>query len=182
MTTADQALALATQFHEGQTRKGSESPFIEHPIAVSRLVEQFGGSEAAVQAALLHDAIEDTHATYEALVAEVGERVADIVLQCTEQDKALSWKERKVGYLEHLRLADPDAAIVSLADKIHNVEATVAEYEVRGDDIWSMFNAGYEDQRWWYESLLDAFRALDLPADGVDRFQASVETLFPPTK
>ncbi len=55
----EDALVYATQVHSGQTRKGSDVPYVAHLLAVAGLVLEDGGSEDEAIAALLHDAIED---------------------------------------------------------------------------------------------------------------------------
>ena len=57
------ALALAHEAHRTQKRKGTDIPYIAHPMAVASLVLEYGGSEDQAIAALLHDTIEDTEAT-----------------------------------------------------------------------------------------------------------------------
>jgi (p)ppGpp synthase/HD superfamily hydrolase len=54
-----EAVACATEAHAGQVRKGTDIPYITHPIAVSPLVIEHGGDEDQAIAALLHEAIED---------------------------------------------------------------------------------------------------------------------------
>ncbi len=54
-----EALTYAAAAHAGQTRKGTSIPYISHPLAVSALVIENGGSETQAIAALLHDVLED---------------------------------------------------------------------------------------------------------------------------
>jgi (p)ppGpp synthase/HD superfamily hydrolase len=61
------ALLFAEQAHRGQVRKGTEVPYITHPVGVSALLAQHGCSEDAVIAGLLHDVLEDTPTTLEDL-------------------------------------------------------------------------------------------------------------------
>jgi GTP pyrophosphokinase len=65
------------------------------------------------------------------------------------------WRERKEGYLDHLAGATPSALLVSAADKLHNARSILADFEVQGDQLWSRFNAGPDEQLWYYRSLVD---------------------------
>ena len=53
------ALAFAARLHAEQTRKGSDTPYVSHLLAVTAIVLDHGGSENEAIAALLHDAVED---------------------------------------------------------------------------------------------------------------------------
>lgn len=121
------ALAFAAYKHRDQRRKDVHaSPYINHPIALARLL----GVEAGVRdvttlvAAILHDTIEDTETTYEELRARFGEVVADIVAEVTD-DKALSAAERKHLQVVHAPHKTRRAAMVKLADKTCNLRDVV---------------------------------------------------------
>lgn len=75
---------FAAQKHQGQLRKYTHDPYIVHPRAVAIAVAAAGGDEAQIAAALLHDTLEDTDATYDELVALFGHDVAGLVDQLTD--------------------------------------------------------------------------------------------------
>ena len=159
------ALATAERLHGRQRRKGTEIPYISHLIAVAGLVLEAGGSDQPAVAALLHDAVEDAGGpeTLAAIRAEFGEHVAAIVAACsdTDEDPKPPWRQRKADYLDHLRHDDlPDGALlVSLADKLHNARAIVADLRVHGDALWARFNERDPSaQLWYYRWLADIFR------------------------
>ena len=80
------ALVFAARVHQGQRRKGSDIPYVAHVLGVAALALEYGATEDEAIAALLHDAAED--AGGEAMLAEIraqfGEKVADIVLGCSD--------------------------------------------------------------------------------------------------
>ena len=118
-----EALSFAADRHRDQRRKGAEaSPYINHPIAVAEVLARVGGvSEIAVlQAAVLHDTLEDTNTTREELAARFGETVARIVAEVTD-DKSLAKSERKQRQVEHALHLSREAKLVKLGDKICNV-------------------------------------------------------------
>lgn len=164
----DAALALASELHRAQVRKGSRIPYVSHLLAVTSLVLEHGGDEDDAIAALLHDAAEDQggRPTLERIRAQFGDLVAGIVESLSDsladtrsrtQDKA-SWAERKRAYLEHLREARPSALLVSACDKLHNLRGLVADVERDGDAVWERFNAGREDQLKFYRDFLEVVR------------------------
>ncbi len=117
------ALAFAADKHRNQRRKNVDaSPYINHPIALARVLGVEGGVEdtAVIAAALLHDTIEDTEATFDELVERFGQRVADIVAEVTD-DKNLLKHELKALQIAHAPHLTPEAKLVKLADKICNL-------------------------------------------------------------
>ena len=128
------ALDFAIRLHGGQTRKGTDIPFISHVLAVSATVLEFGGTQEEAIAALLHDAVEDAggHATRQQIAEQFGESVADIVDGCSDDSPAPGepkrpWIERKTQHLEHVSRASRSVALVTAADKLHNARALVAD-------------------------------------------------------
>ncbi|MBE9124780.1 MULTISPECIES: HD domain-containing protein [unclassified Coleofasciculus] len=161
-TRFEAALVYATRLHNHQVRKGSNVPYISHLLSVAALVLEDGGDEDEAIAALLHDAIEDQggETTRAEIRQRFGERVVCIVDGCTE-DKTLPhlrWKERKLKYLEKLRLAPPEVRRVSLADKLHNVRSIVADWERVGESVWQKFKGGKEETLWFYRSFLEIYQ------------------------
>lgn len=124
------AIAFAAHKHKDQRRKDHEaSPYINHPIAVATLLAVEGGVDDLVtlQAAILHDTIEDTETTYDELASLFGREVADVVLEVTD-DKSIKDKAvRKQLQLEHAPGKSVSAAMVKLADKTCNLRDIGAE-------------------------------------------------------
>ncbi len=91
------ALVYATRLDNGQSRKGTEIPYLAHLLAVTALVIEWGGDEEMAIAALLHDAVEDQGGleTLADIRRRFGERVAVIVDGCTDSYKIpkLPWKQ-----------------------------------------------------------------------------------------
>lgn len=147
--------------HGGQTRKGTDIPYVSHLLAVASLVLEAGGDEDMAIAGLLHDTIEDTAVTAEDITSRFGPRVASIVEGCTDTDETPKppWRPRKERYLAHLRSPETPAEVlvVSRADKLHNARTMLLDHRALGDAFWSRFNAGVEDQRWYLSSLVDVF-------------------------
>ena len=94
---------FAANKHRSQRRKNREaSPYINHPIEVAEILSRVGGITdlATLQAAILHDTIEDTETTGEELEAHFGVEVRRLVEEVTD-DRGLSKAERKQLQIEH---------------------------------------------------------------------------------
>lgn len=125
---SDAALLLETvnfaaEKHRKQRRKDpEETPYINHPIGVARILSYEGGVTdiEVLQAALLHDTVEDTETMLEELADKFGADVARIVQEVTD-DKSLPKQERKRLQVEHAPRCSRQAKLVKLADKLYNL-------------------------------------------------------------
>jgi guanosine-3',5'-bis(diphosphate) 3'-pyrophosphohydrolase len=120
-----QALNYATQAHSGQTRSGGE-PYIGHPVRVANTIKQYKQShniDAIIAAAYLHDTIEDTDTTHEALHDLFGGLVASLVLELTSDLEQIK-KVGKKDYLAKKMAHDMSSygLVIKLADRLDNVQ------------------------------------------------------------
>ena len=158
----ERALLFATRKHASQTRKGGAVPYISHLLGVAGLVLEAGGDEDLAIAALLHDVAEDCGGVpmLNQVRRRFGRRVAHIVEGCSDAFTIPkpSWRERKEPYIRHLRTADADTRLVSVADKLHNARSIVADYRELREQIWERFQGKREGTLWYYRALLDEFK------------------------
>ena len=125
------AYEFAKKKHEGQVRKFSGEPYVNHPKRVADILMNVSeqckttiSSDVAV-AALLHDTIEDTDCTKEELSLLFGESVATMVLAITN-DKEEIVKIGKTEYLvKKVNGLDSDQLLIKLADRFDNVSDAV---------------------------------------------------------
>lgn len=149
----NRAKRFAEKAHEGQFRKTGNIPYITHPIRVAAILEQAGASEELVCAAFLHDVVEDTPIGFAEIEKEFGKRVTDLVKSHTE-DKSKTWKERKQHTINTLKTAELEVKLLIIADRLDNLLSLEKDLKKVGPSIWDVFNAGYEDQKWYNEELL----------------------------
>jgi (p)ppGpp synthase/HD superfamily hydrolase len=165
----NEALEYAAWLHKTQIRKGTEIPYIAHPVAVSITALQYGANEDEAIAALLHDAIEDQNQdglTQVEILEKFGANVLAIVEGCTDatQTPKPPWRQRKERYIESLAHKSASIRLVSACDKLHNAQAILKDYQAIGDELWQRFAGGKEGTLWYYRGLVDAFKAAgDLP-------------------
>jgi (p)ppGpp synthase/HD superfamily hydrolase len=175
MTRFEQALRLALEAHAPQTRKTDGSPYVIHPIVVAQLLLTYGASEDVVVAALLHDVLEDTAVSPEAVLAVAGP-TSFAVIEAVSEDKALPWEVRKEAYVRQVVSGGQSVWLVSVADKVHNAESLLDHIARVGEDAWSAFNRGKE-AKLWFETLLHAELAKVWQHPLLDRYGSLIEKL-----
>ena len=157
----DFALTFASDLHRDQVRKGSNVPYISHLLGVCSLVLEYGGDEDSAIAALLHDAIEDQGGlpTRDKIQQHFGENVSAIVEACTDayETPKPPWRERKEAYIHHVPEMSDQVALVSAADKLHNVRSIIKDWHEIGEKIWDIFSVSKEKTLWYYRELAVAF-------------------------
>jgi (p)ppGpp synthase/HD superfamily hydrolase len=177
MDVLDKALQVASKAHRNQCRKNTDIPYIAHPAAVGMLVMKEGYSEDVVAAAILHDTVEDTELTLDDIEQEFGKEIAEIVAGCSEHDKSLPWKERKEHTIEFLKTASEGIRAVACADKLHNIRSIINDHHQVGDKVWERFNAGKEQQKWYYTKIVESLGCQStFPL--LEKLKREVDTLF----
>jgi len=121
----NKAYETAREAHRSQVRSSGES-YINHPIAVARIVADIGLDEISLAAALLHDAVEDTEITVADVERDFGIEVASIVDGVTklerlhfdshEEQQAATMRKMLVSMAKDLRVL-----VIKLADRLHNM-------------------------------------------------------------
>jgi (p)ppGpp synthase/HD superfamily hydrolase len=159
----DRALILAARAHRDQVRKGSDVPYVQHPVHVAILLLKHGFDDAVVTAGVLHDVVEDTSVTLDDVRAELGDRVAELVGAVSERKADAggkrSWRTRKEEQLAMLATAPLDVVALKAADALHNTMTTLRDVTAGGDAAWARFNAPKSDQLWIHRAVADGVRA-----------------------
>jgi guanosine-3',5'-bis(diphosphate) 3'-pyrophosphohydrolase len=122
-----EAAELAARRHNGMARKGRGSePYINHLAEVANLLASAtdGADADLVAAGWLHDTIEDTETTREELARKFSERVASLVVECTD-DMSLPKAERRRRQVIDGPHKSSGAKLIKVADKISNIGARV---------------------------------------------------------
>ena len=126
------AIQSASSYHQGQLRK-SGIPYIVHPICVACIVAFYGGDETMICAALLHDAVEDTHCTIEDVGQNFGWEIAHLVdaltkiVEIREEELSKVGNEKLVTSALSFRkillasIKDIRAFVIKICDRLHNM-------------------------------------------------------------
>jgi len=171
----EHALHVAQTAHSGQTRKGSDKPYIVHPVHVALLLARAGEDEVSIQAGILHDVVEDCDGwDLERLEAEFGPQVRSLVAQLTE-DKSKTWSERKQAAIDHVPQMTRPAATIKAADKLHNLSNLLSDLRAAEDpdSVWRHFTASASETLAMARALVEAL----LPRVDRDLGQALLGTL-----
>jgi (p)ppGpp synthase/HD superfamily hydrolase len=115
------ALQYAERLHAGQTRDADGADFIEHPLEVATLLYESGAPDDVVAAGVLHDTLEKTDAAAAELQPRFGDRITNLVLAVTEDDRIGDFAARKSALLDQVAQAGPEALMVFAADKVSKV-------------------------------------------------------------
>lgn len=124
-TAVKDAYVVARDAHEGQMRSSGE-PYITHPVAVASILADINLDHETLQAALLHDVIEDTERSKDDLAELFGATVADLVEGVSKLEK-IRFKDKKELQVENFRkmimamTQDIRVILIKLADRTHNM-------------------------------------------------------------
>ena len=177
MDVIEIALKSAAKAHEKQYRKGTDIPYITHPVAVGMILMKAGYSEELVAAGILHDTVEDTDLSLQDIEQLFGRNIAQIVEGCSEPDKSLSWEDRKKQTIEYIASAPEEIRVVACADKLHNIRSIASDIEQFGDQVWGRFKRGKEQQEWYYTHIIESL-GLQSNFPLLDELKIEVERLF----
>ena len=112
----------AAAAHEGQVRRSGE-PYITHPVAVAQILADLGLGPKTIAAALLHDTVEDTEYTLDAIRADFGDEIAMLVDGVTKLDKLKYGDSAQAETVRKMVVAmskDIRVLVIKLADRLHN--------------------------------------------------------------
>jgi GTP pyrophosphokinase len=157
---------LALSAHDGQFRRSGE-PYITHPIAVATIVAELGLDAQTVAAALLHDAVEDTGLSLEAITSAFGPVVSQVVDGVTKLDRLQfdSKEAQQAATIRKMLVAMADdwrVLLIKLADRLHNMRtlAVMPEWKQRRTaqetfDVYAPLahRLGVQQVRWQLEDL-----------------------------
>lgn len=121
------AFDIADRYHQGQTRKSGD-PYITHPLNVAILLTELEVDLPTLQAAILHDTIEDTSMKSETISNHFGDEVLKLVMGMTNLSRVefKSNKEQKIENIRKMLLAmasDIRVVLIKLADRLHNMQS-----------------------------------------------------------
>ena len=154
MNVVEQAKKFAIKAHDGQVRKTEkDKPMIVHLFDVASILKLYGFDDNVIAAGFLHDTLEDTKVVKEDILNNFNEDILSLILGDTEEDKTLSWKERKTITINEAKNLDLRHKAIIIADKISNLEDMLIYFNKLGTKDFSAFNQGFESQKWYFENL-----------------------------
>jgi (p)ppGpp synthase/HD superfamily hydrolase len=118
---ATAALRFARRVHLGQHRKQNHEQFVEHPIAVARLLTDAGYDGPIITAAYLHDVVEKTNVELDEIRSRFGPEVADLVDALSEDDEIGEYAARKRALRRRVIEAGHAPVVIYAADRVANM-------------------------------------------------------------
>lgn len=150
----EKAIAFAMDAHMGASRKGTNRPYILHPIETLQILASMNADTNLMIAGVLHDTLEDTEVTLLDIYDRFGVDVAALVNGHTE-DKRKIWYVRKLTTVSSLPGENIRQKALAMADKVANMRNMLIDYKRIGDELWERFNAPKHLQAWYYSKLND---------------------------
>jgi (p)ppGpp synthase/HD superfamily hydrolase len=177
----DDALVFAARAHRDQKRKGSDTPYLIHPVHVSVILIRHGFADDVAIAGLLHDVVEDQDVPLSRIELEFGPVVAEMVAALTEQKKEHGqprpWEIRKQEGLAQLEAASLGAVAVKAADVLHTAHAMASDLRRMGPSFWDSFSRGPALSLWYYQRVAEIVRQRLAPHPLADELDAAVQEL-----
>lgn len=168
LSLVDRAMIFAVKAHMGSKRKGSNTPYIVHPmeagVIAAALSTDFDDAarQNIIAAAILHDVLEDTAATPEYITEKFGSEVLRLIKSDSEDKRpgipsADSWQVRKQETIDFVRdKATLDEKIIIFSDKLSNLRSIFWDYRRVGEKLWDRFNMKDPAKHaWYYSSFAD---------------------------
>ena len=116
-----EAIAFATNAHEGRLRASDRAPFVLHPLEVAALLAAGGAGDAVVAAGVLHDVVEHEGTPLAAIEERFGPRVSALVAAVTEGPTIEPKVARKAALRAQVVAAGPEAGTIFAADQLARV-------------------------------------------------------------
>ena len=171
------ALRFARQAHHGQHRKQTGEQYVDHPIAVARLVQEAGFDGSVQAAAYLHDVLEQSDIERPEIDRRFGPRVGELVDALSEDPSLEDYMARKRGLRRQVLAAGRNAAVIYSADRIANVRDWLSlrpdEREACGDRLGTTF----EDRMLLWQEDLEELSAADPGLPFLDELEIDLRRL-----
>ena len=153
------ALQWALEKHKLQVRHNTRTPYMSHLMTTSAFVLEEGAEEDVAIAALLHDVLEDQPVSIDEVRAEFGDRVAQIVLDCTDASidrrSDSTWRERKLQHLKRMAGFDQESLLVIAADKVSSLQALVDDLHRFGVSLFADSEQDASELLWHYSAACE---------------------------
>ena len=154
MDVKEKAKICAIKAFEGKVRKAEpEKESVLHSIDVAKKLEKYGFDDNVVAAGYLHDIIEDTNYKEQDIYNQFGSDILSLVKGATEEDRTLSWEERKLGTIKRVKNLDIRHKAIITCDKISNSEDLLILFGKTGREDYDAFRRGKDKKKWYWEEV-----------------------------
>ena len=170
MNIKEEAMNFAIKAFGNKVRKAEpEKESVLHSIDVGYKLMKYGFDDNVVAAGYLHDVVEDTDYTIEDIRNIFGDDIASLVKGATEEDRTLSWEERKQGTITRIKNLDLRHKAVITCDKLSNTEDLLNYFGRIGKEDYTSFTRGKGQKIWYWQ---EAYKSLIYNEDeNIDMFK-----------
>lgn len=155
----EEAIQFAMDAHKGISRKGTDKPYVLHPLETLQILSSMDADTNLMIAGVLHDTVEDTDVTILDIYDKFGVDVAALVNSRTD-DIEKFWYMRKLMTIEILPSENVRTKMLTIADKVANMRNIYTDYQMIGEEVWDKFYAPKDFLAWYYSGLNDGLAEL----------------------
>jgi (p)ppGpp synthase/HD superfamily hydrolase len=141
----EDAARIAVEARQAMKLKDGELPDIIHPVMVAVKLIKHNFPDEVVAAGLVHDVLEETDYPEEKLNEELGDGIMKIV-RFVMEDKFTSGEQKRKNYHESIHNGCEGNVAVIIADRIHDLQNLLLDYEEFGSAVWHRFNCSREQK------------------------------------
>ena len=163
---------------DGLKRKKEAIDLSFHSIMVGNMLKNIGCDDEIIYIGYLHDIIEDTKYTYDDLLNKYGKKIADSVLNLTENKSITDYVERKKVFLNQLEKVSNNLLVVEIADKLQNLISDYEQYKINGKEFLVTEANNYDEIKWYYIELKKLFNSRIDNNKLLDRYNEIVYIYF----
>lgn len=158
---AGAALRFARRAHLGQHRKQTNEQFVEHPIAVARLLYEAGFEDEIIVAAYLHDVLEKTEIGLPEIRERFGPEVAGTIETLSEDDAIEGYADRKRALRRQVLDSGRNPVLIYAADRVANMRDWRRIPPSGRDQIGSRLGTTFDERVQLWGEDLDELTRLD---------------------
>jgi guanosine-3',5'-bis(diphosphate) 3'-pyrophosphohydrolase len=148
------AYEFASKAHASQRKRGSDAPYIWHPVTVAELLDEEDLPEELLAAALLHDVVESSEVGSAEVEEHFGAGVARLVATLSEDPGITDYGERKRALRDQVEEGGERAAVIYAADKLANVRDMREGHDLDPDAARERYEVSLDVRlRLWHDDL-----------------------------
>jgi (p)ppGpp synthase/HD superfamily hydrolase len=174
---ADAALRFARRVHLGQHRRQTHDQYVEHPIAVARLLSDAGFEDRVLVAAYLHDVVEKTLVESDEIRVRFGPEVAELVEALSEDPELSGYAERKRALRAQVLRAGRTTIVIYAADRVANLRDWTSLAPASREACAGRLGTTLEERLALWREDLDELTAFDSELPFLGEIEVELRTL-----
>lgn len=153
------SIEFAQKTHLGQHWKGTNRPMLYHPLAVAALVMKYGGDEAQIDAAILHDLICEPGISFQVLEKAFGTEAATLAYAFEDppppENWGTDWASLRKLYLAKIETLSEKALLIVLCEELHELTELMTDLRNEGHATWKRYPVPDRDITWYFRKITE---------------------------